>query len=66
MSDYSEQIDQSVDIERTAEEINAKIDELRAFNDYGRGLNADQLRREHGAWIKALRWVLGSDLVEEP
>lgn len=53
-------------IERTAEEIQEKIDELRAFSDYPPRKRGDDLRSEHGAWIKALRWVLGSNIVEEP
>jgi len=51
---------------RTVQEIEEKIDELRAFDDYPRHKKGDDLRREHGAWIKALRWVIGSDIVEEP
>lgn len=54
------------DTERTTEEIDKKIEELRAFDDYPPGKRGSDKRREHGAWIKALRWVRGSDIVEEP
>lgn len=51
---------------RTAEDIDEKIEELRAYDDYPPRKRGSDKRREHGAWIKALRWVRGSDLVEEP
>lgn len=56
----------SEDGPRTVEEIEEKVEELRAFDDYPPRKRGSDLRREHGAWIKALRWVLGSDIVEEP
>lgn len=51
---------------RTTEEIIEKIDQLREFSDYGRGPSADNLRYKHQGWIDALRWVLGSEMGEEP
>lgn len=53
-------------IERSADQIETKISELRSYGDYGTGLRADNKRRDHQAWIDALRWVLGSDLGEQP
>lgn len=51
---------------RTSEEIDDKINQLRAYDDYGRGPRADNLKYKHQGWIDALRWVLGSDMGEEP
>lgn len=53
-------------ISRDADDIEAKIDELRAYNDYSHGPRGDNLKYKHQGWIDALRWVLGSDLGEEP
>ena len=54
------------DIDRTAEQIEEKINELRAYNDYSRGPRGDNLKYKHQGWIDALRWILGSNLGEEP
>jgi len=52
--------------ERTADEIEDKIEELIRYDDYRRGPRGDNLKYKHQGWIDALRWVLGSDMGEQP
>lgn len=65
MSD-SENAEYESAISRDAGDIEAKIDDLRAYNDYSHGPRGNNLKYKHQGWIDALRWVLGSNLGEEP
>lgn len=51
---------------KTGEDIQEKIEELRAYDDYGIGPAADNLKYKHQGWIDALQWVLGQNPYEEP
>ena len=51
---------------KTAEQIQAKINELQRYDDYSHGPRGENKRYKHQGWIDALRWVLGHNFGEEP
>lgn len=58
--------EQEPEVHRSAEEIAEKIDEMWAYDDYSTGPKGENQRYKHQGFINALRWVLGSDIFEEP
>lgn len=54
------------ELSRSPEEIESKIDELYAYDDYSHGPRGDNKKYKHQGWIDALRWIQGTDTVEEP
>lgn len=64
--DFENDIPRTLEHVKTAEQIQAKINELQAYNDYKRGPRGDNLKYKHQGWIDALQWVIGVNQYDEP